>query len=689
MSTDTEWPQPALPKVRNLPKIGYVDDKQADRRFTRYKRHKPMPATVDNEYDPDGEAAIFEFLRDNPDFIDKPATMETFIDGKQYLNLSTTIRPAVKDALIEIFGDDVSGKVISKHRRAVFTGAIGVGKSTLASIAMCYMLHWTLCLKNPQEFFGLMPGSRIAFMIMSITDTQAKEVMFGDVKARITSSPWFIQNAPWDTTRKNQLRFPKDIWVLPGNSKETSFEGFNVLCGVIDEGDSHQVTEHKDYAQAGYETIENRITSRFPAPDDEGGHLGLLLVIGQMKSSTGFMSRMYKEMLADEFAAAIHLKQWESFGWQKYKKNGRYDIFWFDTQTYQEVSAAYARDMKSDKIIPIPNEYRKPFSINPVKALRDLAGIPPEAQDPFIAVYERVESAMMRWHDAHTEVDTPVSASCTNPQFHPDFVATDALKRVLHIDLAYSGGKRADSLGMAMGYVDRIVDLDGDEKPYIVFDFLMRLRAKPGSQIMLSEVRRMIYQLKEERGFRIVQVTVDGTNSVDMIQTLNRRHITANYLSVDKNRTPYEDLREAIYEKRVEFPAYVTETQPGSAETVVIAAHELKHLEDTGKKIDHAPNLSKDVADAMAAVVHLLTGSQQYRRGAPRVGGDSREDVLQFFGSGYDPNIHQAMQPIDVDFVDESGALQRALGGGIPKVPHGMPQLEVDPFGRLGLPRNI
>jgi hypothetical protein len=38
------------------------------------------------------------------------------------------------------------------------TGAIGIGKTTIASIILPYMCHWVLCLKDPQKFFGLCPA---------------------------------------------------------------------------------------------------------------------------------------------------------------------------------------------------------------------------------------------------------------------------------------------------------------------------------------------------------------------------------------------------------------------------------------------------------------------------------------------------------------------------------------------------
>ena len=162
-----------------------------------------------------------KWLIDNPDFYERPATITEFL-GPGYLDIEALVRPGIKQALLDIFGKDVNGDNIALVVRAMVTGAIGIGKTTIASIILPYMCHWVLCLKDPQAFFEFLPGSRIAFMMMSTSESQAKEVVFQDVKARIEHCDWFIHNYPRDPTFKNQIRFPKDIWILPGDSQRDS-----------------------------------------------------------------------------------------------------------------------------------------------------------------------------------------------------------------------------------------------------------------------------------------------------------------------------------------------------------------------------------------------------------------------------------------------------------------------------------
>lgn len=576
------------------------------------------------------EQQEIQWLLDHPDFAERPASIREFV-GADYLNLEGNIRPGIMAALVEVFGPQVNSDTISLKRKAVFSGAIGVGKSTYASIALAYMVHWTYCLRDPQKFFGLMPGSRIAFMMMSTSERQAKEVLFGDVKARVEHSPWFQQFCQYDRSIKNQFRFEKDLWIVPGGSEETRFEGYNVLCAVIDEGDSHKQTDRKDYAEEGFNTLYSRIDSRFPDMVNDT-HRGLIMVIGQMKSATGFMNKIFGEFKDDPNGSSFRLTIWEAFGWHRYTENpadataGRETAprksFVYDVQRKKVLSIADAREKGVDYsgtdtgYIEVPTTYLTAFRRNPVKALRDLAGIPPQSTDPFIALPERIERCQQLWHERCGD-ESPVTDSPTTPQFKPWFKAPDRMKRVAHVDIATSGD--GDAMGIAIAHIPGIVEVDGEEKPLIVFDALMRIHAPSGSEIMLSDMRRILYRLRDDLGFDLKMVTFDGFQSTDSIQLLRKSRIATDYVSVDRNKQPYEDLREGIYDERVLFPKYLTALNEVDTDLVNIAYQELSQLTDTGPKIDHPPKGSKDVADAMAGCVSTLMQMPQWRRGAPLI----------------------------------------------------------------------
>lgn len=577
-------------------------------------------------FDSDKLAENLKWLQANPQFIEKPASIIEFL-GPDYLNLVNDrrpdgVRPGVKAELVELFGEDVNPERIAKVRWAMFTGAIGIGKTTMASIILPYMVHWCLCLKDPQEFYDLLPGSRIAFMMMSTSEDQAKETLFGDVKARIQHSPWFTDNYPYDPDFKNQLRFAKDIWIIPGSSAETRFEGYNILGGILDEADSHKQTQEKDYAEAGWDTINGRIDSRFQ-------DRGFLLTVGQMKKSNGFAAKKYKELKADTANAhTVRMTIWESIGWEKLKAvnpDGTRNSFYYDSKRKEIVHEEAARILGfPEHIMEIPRIYEKNFRNAPEKALRDLAGIPPVAGDTFISLTHKIEESFERWEKMFGS-ESPVTSDARRPELKDWFRDPTPLARATHLDIGYSGD--GDAAGLVMGHISHLVEDEGDEgdgeKPFIVIDCIIRVKAGPGQEVMLSDLRRFIYDFKA-RGFRQRKVTMDGFQSTDTRQQLQKKRFNVTYLSVDKSKLPYEDLRDAIYESRIAIPKYMTQLMPGDGDLVNIAYKELSELEDTGKKIDHPASGSKDVADGIAGVVTTLMGDRKYRR---RVSSEEQQQI--------------------------------------------------------------
>ena len=169
---------------------------------------------------------------------------------------------------------------------------------------------------------------------------------------------------------------------MPGDSAETTFEGYNILGGILDEADSHKITANKDYADIGYTTINSRIESRFGAVEKADGtySYGFTMVIGQMKRANGFASRKYDEFTKAKDAYAVRMSIWESYGWERftYPATGERDSFWYDSKRFEIITKELAQLRQNpEELIEIPNNFRESFELNPAKALRDLAGIPP------------------------------------------------------------------------------------------------------------------------------------------------------------------------------------------------------------------------------------------------------------------------------------------------------------------------
>jgi len=83
-----------------------------------------------------------------------------------------TLFPYWEEKLKEIFPSPTE----TRYNTIVFTGAIGLGKSTIAVICLLYMLYRLLCLKDPYLYYGMQPIDKISISLMNITLENAKGV---------------------------------------------------------------------------------------------------------------------------------------------------------------------------------------------------------------------------------------------------------------------------------------------------------------------------------------------------------------------------------------------------------------------------------------------------------------------------------------------------------------------------------
>lgn len=112
---------------------------------------------------------------------EKPADIETFVKGENYLNLSISIRPKVLEDLKALFSAP-SRFAYCNYQEAVFDEGIGTGKSFKTSIIISYILHHLLCMENPQRDFGLEDKSLVAIMNMCHSGDNFIRLPNGEIK---------------------------------------------------------------------------------------------------------------------------------------------------------------------------------------------------------------------------------------------------------------------------------------------------------------------------------------------------------------------------------------------------------------------------------------------------------------------------------------------------------------------------
>ena len=137
-----------------------------------------------------------------------------------------------------------------------------------------------------------------------------------------------------------------------------------------------------------------------------------------------------------------------------------------------------------------------------------------------------------------------------------------------------------------------------ESRPVVKVDFATFFsadkRVEPAPrEVQIRWYRKLIWELRS-RGFMIIAVSFDNFQSADSLQILSSWGIETRKASTDRSTELYDTLKDLIYDSRLE--GYYNED-------LIVELQTLSKLKNG--KIDHPPNGSKDIADALAGAAAL------------------------------------------------------------------------------------
>lgn len=218
-----------------------------------------------------------------------------------------------------------------------------------------------------------------------------------------------------------------------------------------------------------------------------------------------------------------------------------------------------------------PEAYAEQYLLDPVKARRDYEALPPA--DVQAAMQDG--SAIERLYDPGLR--DPI---LPDGGFAEWFVGDPLCEYYLHGDLS----RTRDATGLALSHFDV-------ERGVVVVDMIIRMVPTPDHPLSFERVVLIALALVS-RGFRLAKVTFDGWQSYSLIERLTAARIESDVYSVDRTTEGYDTFFNLLLTRRVLYPKHE------------ILFREIKALKlYDGRKYDHPPGGSKDVADAVAASV--------------------------------------------------------------------------------------
>ena len=527
-------------------------------------------------------------------FEEKPADLDTFLYDERYLNLKVTLSEYQKqlilvstqvfneDTLIEWLGYEEGCKRYQQtYKEIIYVLGKGSGKDFCSEIALAYVCHQLLCLKEPAEYFGKDTGDAIDIINVAINADQANNVFFSGFKRIIEKAPWFA-NKFKPTQRK--FAFDKNINVYSGHSEAEAFEGYNTLFVVLDEiagfdsegalkfdEDGEPISKAKEL----YDMYSDSLTSRF-------SEHGKMLMLSFPRYKKDFIMERYHKAIAEKEV----IKRTEVLKINEELPDGidgnEITVSWDEDHIiHYKKAGTFCLRRPSWEINPTKSirDYLDRFVDDYVMALKKYACMPPESESAFFTSREKIEHAFK----ASNGIDEDGRFLST---FQPD----PEKRYYIHVDLA----RLHDRCAVAMAHVDHWEqrNIGGNMKepaPYVKVDVLKYWTPTKAKHVDFTEVREYILSL-QQRGFNISLVTFDRWESFDISKELREYGLRVERLSVAKKH--YTDMAMVVHEERLSGPY-----NP-------ILIDELLQLKVmSNDKIDHPTKGSKDLSDATCGAI--------------------------------------------------------------------------------------
>jgi hypothetical protein len=523
------------------------------------------------------------------EFEEKPVTIEQFVVDDHYLGLPPlsqyqyqAIRAMSQiykeHTLLNLYGKEEGDKRWKQTcNEVILQLGKGSGKDYMSTIAVAYMVYLLLCLKDPAKYYGKPPGDSIDILNIAVNAEQAKNVFFNNFKKRITTSPWFSGKF---IPKASSIEFDKSINCHSGHSEREAFEGYNVLCVILDEisgfaTESTSGHEQAKTASALYDMYRASVDSRFP-------DFGKVVLLSFPRYKNDYIQTRYAAVVAEK---KIHIKD------HTFKiddtlpdevENNTFTIEWEEDEIvaykYPKVFALRRTTWDVNPTRKI-TDFKIQFLTNPIDALSRFACMPPDAVDAFFRSKEKIETC---FSSANGVDDTG--------RFAEWFVPQEDKEYYVHVDLA----QKHDHCAVALAHVDKWVKIDTFNdydviNPFVVVDAIRWWTPTADKTVEFKDVKNYILELRS-RGFRIKRVTFDRWNSFDIMNELKSLGMNAETLSVAKKH--YEDMSMLVAEERIYGPK------------IQLLVDELLQLRIIRDKVDHPRKGSKDLADAVCGAIY-------------------------------------------------------------------------------------
>ena len=532
--------------------------------------------------------------------------------------------PFWKKHFVEIFSRPNEKRI----NEIIITGSLGTGKTTFMTFCFLRLLYELSCYDCPQVLYNLMSSTSIVLMYLSINKDIAENTGYGDLRQRIDTIPYFIENFPRNQRLSNDIEFPQYNIRVGSGSRASHAIGTNLIAAALDEsnfkgtGEAATDVNSMSKAQQVYNALRRRGENRFTVG---GIDYSLSILLSSATTSNSFTEARIAHTVDNEHVYHINAKVYEVKPAGTYSEE-KFVVFMGNDQldpTLVENIPALNNIMDSvgverfsddqdllECINSLREDHRALFELVPmnfiesfrtdvVKSLQDICGVPVNPIGRLFTArryYNECLDPNLSHPFIQDEFILSTGSSVTGIEYlRSDWKPLEPHKtRFVHIDQSTA----SDKTGICMGFIDHFENINGENRPVIYVDFLLAVNPPLAPEkIHIAKCRQLVLDIAKKFNLKIGKFTYDTFASQESVQQLQQEGINADFQSVDRTVDAYLELCDLFYEKRIHLYSYPKFEKE---------FFNLQYYRDR-KKIDHLPEFSKDVSDAVAGMIHNCT----------------------------------------------------------------------------------
>ncbi len=470
----------------------------------------------------------------------------------------------------------------------------GSGKDHICRVASMRIAYLLLCLHSPQDYFGMPEQDTIHLLNVASSSAQAQQAFFMPI-VRAVKKGWFADKC---VPKQNVISYAKNIESVSGHSDAESQEGLNLLLAIADEIDAFRSKKEM--------VVRKGASAREPTKSAEG-------ILNMMRTSA---STRFPEVFKN---VRISYPRYLGSTIQQLTDDARADFEERGAQSRHYVSGPMAT-WEVNPRVKGREAFAEDYREDPIMARAKYECRPARAINPYFRNVQAVDAAFKMVEQVPLSVGYVMEKSDHSNRrvwtpsytFAEDFYPVRGAIYTMHADLAVQGDRAGIAMAHVVDYAEyETVTEDEDGAPYTIREVRPRVKvdfcvsysadqsAEPPREIQIRWARQLCFELIR-RGFNIRYFSFDSFQSTDSMQILEARGIETEKISTDLSEDPWRNLRDLIYEGRIEIPRL---TVPGLDERAVpfLLRDELLSLSRMPNgRVDHPADGSKDEADALA-----------------------------------------------------------------------------------------